>query len=605
MAGREWRVTPGSAWPLGAARVPGGVHYSVYSHGASACALVLFLDGGQTAQIPFSRDCRTGDVFHMTVWDQRAADCAYGYRFWGEGPWFNEKHVLLDPYAKGIRGRERWGQTPDAPLLSYIPKDTFDWRGDTRPPIPLHARVIYEAHVRGMTVHESAGVRHPGTFEGLVQKIPYLKRLGVNVLLLLPVFEYDEFEGSRLAPDGRTLLMNYWGYSPVSLFAVKAGLAAQDAGEAFQKLVRQMHRHGILVYLDFSVNHTMEGNERGKTLSLRGIDNDTYYRMTPEGLYDNASGCGNTLNFDHPVTQHWFLDALRHFAGTYKVDGFRVLQQSVAGIDLSRDPVLNGVTFITRMDHHYRDALRGFLKGDEGLAGTVAADPDGLRYITCHDGFTLFDLHAFSQKRNGMNGHDNRDGEDTPGWDCVLPGATRAQTQALRLQMMKNALTALLLGRGTPLLTAGDELARSQGGNSNAYCQDNDISHMDWTYLQKNAELFTYTRRLIALRRQYAGVFDTAPRGYSRHGFPPVSSHGLAAFAPAPWSRTLGMLYCNDGHFVYVIFNMHWLDQTFALPVLPEDRAWQLVCQSAPGMFSDGRYEAAARSSAVFTAAVP
>lgn len=519
-------VRPGRSLPFGATSVPGGVNFSVYSTGARSVHLVLFRCGEREAyaELPFPPEFRIGAVWAMTVFDLDYEALEYGYRVDGPadpgtGGRYDPGSVLADPYAKRMSGRSVWGEEPDRErpyqYRSQLAFDDFDWRGDAPLRIPADELVVYEAHLRGFTRHESSGVSHPGTYAGLVEKIPYLRQLGVNCVELLPVFEFDEFENSRFV-DGRRLY-NYWGYSTVGFFAPKAGYAATGAlgmaVDEFKTMVRELHRAGIEVLLDVVFNHTAEGNERGPTISFRGLDDATYYLLTPEGHYVDFSGTGNTLNCNHPVVRGFILDCLRYWASEYHVDGFRFDLASILdrGLDgaplpnpplleaLAADPVLRDCKLIAEAwdagglyqvgsfpaygrwaewNGRYRDAARRWLKGDAGLAGEMATrmvgSPDlypgrgplaSVNFITCHDGFTLADSVSFQDKHNEANGEGNRDGsDDNNTWNHGVEGPTDDPgIERLRVRQQKNALLLLLTSQGIPMLLAGDERGRSQG----------------------------------------------------------------------------------------------------------------------------------------------
>ncbi|ACZ31872.1 glycogen debranching enzyme GlgX [Xylanimonas cellulosilytica DSM 15894] len=664
------KLRPGRVMPFGATIVEGGVNFSVYSSHATSCSLVLFRRGEADpyAVIPFTDEFRIGHVFAMVVYDLDYEDTEYGYVMDGpydrsQGHWFDPSKVLVDPYAKVISGRDVWGAMPDdgalRPMRSRILQNDFDWQGDVPLETPMEDLVIYETHVRGLTAHPSSGVRYPGTFAAVREKIPYLKELGVNAVELLPVFEFDEFENWRPSADGEGRLLNYWGYSTVGFFAPKAGLAATGhlgmQADELKALVRDLHRNGIEVILDVVFNHTAEGNENGPYISFRGIDNKTYYLLTPDGWYYNFSGCGNTLNCNNPVVRNMILDCLRYWASEYHVDGFRFDLASILGRDqdgaplasppllesLAFDPVLGKCKLIaeawdaggmyqvgtfpswgrwTEWNGRYRDDVRRFLKGDGGVTWLAAQAMQGsphvydpahrghcasVNFITAHDGFTLMDLFSYNDKQNLANGEDNRDGaNDNQSWDCVLPGASAEQTEALRRKMVKNALTVLLLSHGVPMLLAGDEFGNTQGGNNNTYCQDNETGWLDWGDLDRNRDLFEYAKKLIALRHAHRCLRSSATTTPTAHGYPPVSVHGVVPWQAEYWGNTLAVLFSGDDAFVHVVMNMHWEDVDFTLPGLPPGFTWRLELASDddtayPG---DGAVRMPSRSTAVFTA---
>ena len=548
--------------------MPGGVNFAICSRHATSCTLVLFEKGAPAplAEIPFPDSFRVGNTWCMVVFDIDYERIEYGYRM--DGPWdpaaghrFDSSKILLDPYAKAIGGREVWGEPPDwndpYPHRGRLIFEDFDWEDDRPLEKPPEDLVIYELHTRSFTRHPSAEVKHPGTYAGLMTKIPYLKELGVNCIELMPIFEFDKFENSRPNPVTGETMYNCWGYSTVGFFAPKTGYAATGPFgmqvDELKNLVKELHRNGIEVMLDVVFNHTAEGNEQGPTLSFRGIDNQTYYMLTPEGYYFNFSGCGNTLNCNNPVVRMMVLDCLRYWAAEYHIDGFRfdlafILGRDPWGTPLPNPPLLESLAFDpilakckliaeawdagglyqvgsfpaygrwAEWNGKYRDDIRRFLKGDEGmvpvLAECVQSSPDlygwnkqgptaSINFITCHDGFTLYDQFAYNDKHNEANGEQNRDGgNDNHSWNCGVEGEMDdPEVNTLRKRMIKNALAILLMSHGVPMILMGDEVGRTQRGNNNIYCHDNDLNWLDWTLLERNADLFNFTRQMIALRK--------------------------------------------------------------------------------------------------------
>ncbi|MFJ5230895.1 glycogen debranching protein GlgX [Kitasatospora sp. NPDC088391] len=648
-------VRAGRPFPHGAVPVPGGVNFSVYSDRATRMSLVLFEHGGArpVAELEFPPEFRIGSVYAMTVFGLDVEDLQYGFR--ADGPFdpargdrFDPARVLGDPYAKLVSGRDVWGREPDRsdlyPYRSQVVAEDFDWGGDTPLRIPYEDLVVYEAHVRGFTRHPSSGVSAPGTYAGLVEKIPYLVELGVNCVELLPVFEFDEFDNPRSDPVTGERLLDYWGYNTVHFFAPKAGYAATGRhgmqADEFKHLVRELHRAGLEVVLDVVFNHTAEGNEHGPTLSFRGLDNATYYMLTPQGEYYNFSGTGNTVNCNHPVVRDFVLNCLRYWVAEYHVDGFRfdlaaILDRGPDGTplpnpplleQLAHDPVLRHTKLIaeawdagglyqvgqfpnygrwSEWNGRFRDAARRFVKGEPGVAGELATrmagSPDlyrdrsataSINFVTCHDGFTLHDLVSYNGKHNEANGEDNRDGsDDNLSWNCGEEGPTASpHVAALRLRQMKNLLLILLTSQGVPMLLAGDEVGRTQHGNNNTYCQDNELSWFDWDLLDDRAELLEFTRALIAFRRAHPSLRRADPPvGAAAPGqpLPDVSWHGVRPWQP-DWSahvRLLALLRggrpeggpagAGDEH-VYVALNAHWEAHDLELPRLPDGETWHL-----------------------------
>lgn len=654
----NFRLRPGKHMPFGATLVPGGVNFSIYSRHATACTLVLFEKGQPhpLVEIPFPDEFRIGNVFAMVVFDLDYENIEYGFRM--EGPFdpanghrFDPGQVLLDPYARAIGGRDVWGTAPDwNDIYRYrgrLVYDDFDWEADRPLEIPIEDLVIYEMHVRGFTRHPSSNVRQPGTFAAIREKIPYLKALGVNCVELMPIFEFDEFEHSRIHPETGAMLMNYWGYSTVGFFAPKAGYAATGRHgmqvDELKALIKELHQNGIEVFLDVVFNHTAEGNERGPTISFRGIDNKTYYMLTPEGYYFNFSGTGNTLNCNNPIVRNLVLDCLRYWAAEYHIDGFRfdlaaILGRDPWGIPLPNPPLLEALAFDpvlakckliaeawdagglyqvgtfpaygrwAEWNGKYRDSMRRFLKGDMGMIGDVAqrlqGSPDlypwrgptaSINFITCHDGFTLADLVSYNQKHNENNGENNNDGtNDNHSWNCGWEGPTTDPgINALRMRQMKNAIAMLLVSQGIPMILMGDEIGRTQQGNNNAYCQDNELNWMDWTLVNTHADLLQFTRRCIAFRHAHPVLRNRdhyRNTDYMGSGYADITWHGTQAWN-ADWSdasRTIAFMLCGthakggtvQDNFIYVAMNMYWQPLSFKLPQLPWGVHWHVFANT-------------------------
>jgi glycogen operon protein len=636
----------------GATFLNGGVNFSVCSENATAISLAFFKRGEPTpyAEIPIPAAFRTGHIWAITVYDlEGLEDLEYGFRADGPGEACEFEQILSDPYAKLVAGREVWGQDPDwaQPYQhrSRLMFHDFDWGDDTPPRIPQEQLVIYETHVRGFTRHPSSGVSVPGTYAGLRDKLPYLKSLGVNAVELMPIFEFDEFENSRLHPSTGERLYNFWGYSTVSFYAPKAGYAATGrygmAGDELKALVRECHREGIEVILDVVFNHTAEGNHDGPTISFKGLDNDVWYMMTPEGYYYNFSGTGNTMNCNHPVVRSFVLDCLRYWVVEYHIDGFRfdlaaILSRDLDGTplpnppllqELAYDPVLRGCILVAEAwdaaglyevgsfpNYHrwsewngrYRDTIRGFVKGDAGMVGEMATryvgSPDlysdrattaSINFVTAHDGFTLYDLVSYNDKHNEGNGEDNRDGgNDNNSWNCGAEGGTEDQEIIdLRRRQMKNLLALLLTSQGIPMILAGDERARTQWGNNNAYCHDTELTWVDWAPNALTDELVRFTGNLTRFRAAHPAIRTT---GYLtdheiRPGLPEISWHGVTAYEP-DWSsesRMMAVMRCAplDGQegvdCVYVVANTHWEPHEVELPQLPDGAHWRLAVDTA------------------------
>jgi isoamylase len=654
-----FRYRRGRPLPFGATPSAEGINFSIYSSSATGCTLVLFRKGQPhpMVEVPFPKDFRIGDVYSIIVFDLDIEDMEYGYRF--EGPWdprsghrFDPSKILADPCAKALAGRDVWRGEPrwsDSYLhRSCVVLDDFDWQGDRPLEIPICDLVIYEMHVRAFTASPTSRVSQRGSFAGIREKIPYLKELGVNCVELLPVFEFDEWENARTHPDTGETLLNFWGYSTLGFFAPKAGYAATGAFgmqvDEFKSLVQEFHANGIEVILDVVYNHTAEGNQQGPHISFRGIDNRTYYMLTPDGEYYNFSGCGNTFNCNHPVVRQMVVDSLRYWASDYHIDGFRFDLASILGRDvngvplpnpplleaLAYDPVLSKCKLIAEAwdagglyqvgsfpaygrwaewNGKYRDCIRKFVKGDVGqvpeMIERVQGSPDvypyrgaasSINFVTCHDGFTLRDLVSYNNKHNELNGHGNTDGaDDNNSWNCGVEGeASDPEILAIRLRQMKNFLAILLLSRGIPMILMGDEIGRTQGGNNNGYCHDSELSWMDWGLLSSNSDLFRFVTLMIAFRQQYKVLRGPEPLFHSDmigSGRPDISFHG-----PQPWTsdlsgstRCFSFLLCGEhaaryggnGSDVYVLLNMYWDALPFQLLAPISGSKWHIAVNTS------------------------
>ena len=610
----------GKPFPFGATRVSRGINFSIFSSHADSCTLVLFeKDAPQPmVEIPFPEEFRIGHVYCMVVFDLDYENLEYGYRFDGlkdfhQGHWFDRTKILADPYAKLIGGRDVLGITPDGHNLyqhrSRVSIDDFDWEGDRALEIPAEDLIIYEMHVRSFTRHPTSGVKHPGTFAGIVEKIPYLKELGVNAIELMPIFEFDEFENSKPNHETGETLLNYWGYSSVGFFAPKAGYAATGKlgmqVDELKNLVKELHQNGIEVILDVVFNHTAEGNEQGPYISFRGIDNKTYYMLTQEGYYYNFSGCGNTLNCNNPIVRNLVLDCLRYWASEYHIDGFRfdlasILGRNPWGTPLANPPLLETLAFDPILakckliaeawdagglyqvgsfpafgrwgewNGKYRDTIRQFLRG-EGNVGAMAQSLQGspdlyaasgrspatsINFITAHDGFTLADLVSYNHKHNYANGESNKDGtNDNYSWNCGVEGVTEDfGVKTLRTRQMRNAIALLMVSQGVPMLLMGDEIGRTKKGNNNTYCHDNELNWLDWNLVRQNHSLFRFVKTCIAWRKAHPVLRNRQHfqnRDYVGSGYADITWHGTQAWQ-ANWSnqvRTLAFMLCGKHAF--------------------------------------------------------
>ncbi len=642
-----FKIRPGFFRMYGACVASNGVSFTINSHGATRCTLLLFKPQAPKpyARIPFPDSYRIGDTYSMLVYDIKPDEFEYAFSFDGpyepaKGLLFNEENVLLDPYSRAVTGQRKWGEKPeggkDFEYRARVVKSSFDWGNIKQLEQPFEDLVIYEIHVRGYTKDKSSGVSAPGTFAGLKDKIPYLKDLGINAVELMPIFEFDEMESARVV-DG-VQLYNYWGYNTVSFFAPNTSYAFNEEhnheGDELKSLIKALKENGIEVILDVVFNHTAEGNEMGPCFSFKGIDNNVYYMLTPDAHYYNFSGCGNVMNCNHPVVRSFIIDCLRHWAIEYRVDGFRFDLASILGRDqngapmanppilesLAFDPVLGKMKLIAEAwdagglyqvgsfpswnrwaewNGRYRDDMRSFLKGDDGMAGNAITRITGSRelyspesrghkasvnFMTCHDGFTLYDLYSYNEKHNEKNGWNNTDGDNNGhSWNCGAEGETDdPNVNGLRRRLIKNAFAALLCSRGPAMFFAGDEFCNTQFGNNNAYCQDNIISWLDWSRLEEFKEIHDFVRHMIQFRKEHPILRKmTKP---SSCQFPEISVHNGTPFNASTDYKTklIGIMYAGrneedtEDDIVFYCMNAYWEPLVMQLPVLPNGKHWHV-----------------------------
>jgi len=642
-----FKIRPGFFRMYGACVASNGVSFTINSHGATRCTLLLFKPQAPKpyARIPFPDSYRIGDTYSMLVYDIKPDEFEYAFSFDGpyepaKGLLFNEENVLLDPYSRAVTGQRKWGEKPeggkDFEYRARVVKSSFDWGNIKQLEQPFEDLVIYEIHVRGYTKDKSSGVSAPGTFAGLKDKIPYLKDLGINAVELMPIFEFDEMESARVV-DG-VQLYNYWGYNTVSFFAPNTSYAFNEEhnheGDELKSLIKALKENGIEVILDVVFNHTAEGNEMGPCFSFKGIDNNVYYMLTPDAHYYNFSGCGNVMNCNHPVVRNFIIDCLRHWAIEYRVDGFRFDLASILGRDqngapmanppilesLAFDPVLGKMKLIAEAwdagglyqvgsfpswnrwaewNGRYRDDMRSFLKGDDGMAGNAITRITGSRdlyspesrghkasvnFLTCHDGFTLYDLYSYNVKHNEKNGWNNTDGDNNGhSWNCGAEGETDdPNVNGLRRRLIKNAFAALLCSRGPAMFFAGDEFCNTQFGNNNAYCQDNIISWLDWSRLEEFKEIHDFVRHMIQFRKEHPILRKmTKP---SSCQFPEISVHNGTPFNASTDYKTklIGIMYAGrneedtEDDIVFYCMNAYWEPLVMQLPVLPNGKHWHV-----------------------------
>jgi isoamylase len=687
-APESYNVSRGHPLPLGATLHRHGVNFSIFSKPATACTLVLYEPGSERIlnAIPLDPHVnRIGQVWHIFV---AGLDVGthYSFRFDMEPNLepqinrFDSGHSLLDPYARVISNGAAWGiyKAGTHPRRHCVViENHFDWGDDQQLNIPLVDSIIYETHVRSFTRHPSSGVAKPGTFAGLIEKIPYLKQLGVTAVELLPVNEFEEADTDRVNPLTGEPLVNLWGYQPTAFFAPNTAYSSNitdgEQVREFKHLVKSMHQAGIEVILDMVFNHTAENNETGPTWSFRGIDNATYYILDPvTGEYLNYSGCGNTVNCNNPVVRDFIVDCLRYWVTEMHVDGFRFDLASILGRGqdgkvlknppllehLAYDPVLANIKLIAEAwdaaglyqvgtlpswgrwaewNGIFRDDVRKFVKGDAGMASAVATrllgSPDlyetsarepyhSINFVTCHDGFTLNDLVSYNEKHNLANGDSNQDGNNANlSWNCGFEGPTTdAAINELRARQRKNFVAILLFAHGVPMLLSGDELGRTQQGNNNAYCQDNDVSWLNWDMAKTNADLVRFFQRMIAFRKRCPMLRRSTFALDGETGFH-VTWHGAKRMSAewGPESRSVAMQWTQrnkDGtrYDLHFIAHAYWEDREFELPDIGERKWLRLADTTLPSpqdiadeghefpLQSQESYAVKARSVAIFVA---
>ncbi len=684
------RTTRGRPLPLGISIAHDGLNFSLLCrHGTAVTLVIQPMDGDDQPIAEIALDSklnRTGDHWHIQVMGLPANGFRYGWRVdgpTGVGHRYDRTQVLLDPAAPLMSDGAVWGAACEldrhrtSRRSVYFRGPRYDWEDDSPPLIPLEESLVYELHVRGFTCHPSSAVSKPGTFAGLVEKIPYLKELGVTAVELLPIHEFDECDCPFVNPKTGERNRNFWGYNTVSFAAVKAAFAssAQEHGQMreFREMVKAFHRAGIEVWLDVVFNHTGEGDDRGRTFSFRGLDNTIYYLLTQDGRYQNFTGCGNTMNCNHPLVRDLMMQCLRFWVGDMHVDGLRFDLASIFGRNqkgevvheppvieaISEDGVLRGTKLIAEpwdavgLNHlggfpfgdrwsewngRYRDDVRRFWRGDpktiSGLCTRLTGSSDlyqwnqrlprhSVNYVTCHDGFTLWDLVSYNTKHNEANGESNRDGwDDNLSWNCGIEGETNdPQVVALRTRQAKNFFVTLLLSQGVPMITAGDEFLRTQQGNNNAWCQDNEVSWVDWSLAEKNKDFLRFVREMIQFRKRHPalrrntyfrgefarqdptkalGSRDSGPLKRLPTKTPPVPPslvgladiywHGTELGAPDFTDDSREIAYVIDGRFtgredaapngdndIYVAINANDVATAFMIPPSPQGRRWKRV----------------------------
>ena len=654
-----YKVRPGFYRMQGAHIAVNGVSFTITSHGATSCTLLLYhpYETEPYAQLTYPESYHIGDIYSMLVFGLEIEEFEYAFRLDGpydpqKGLLFDKENVLLDPYAVAVTGQRQWGEKPeggkDFVYHARVVNNDFDWGRVTALNHPLEDLVIYETHVRGYTKDESSGVRERGTYEGLRKKIPYLKDLGINAVELMPIFEFDEMENARVV-DG-VQLYNYWGYNTVCFFAPNTGytyhVEHHHEGQELKRLIYDLKKNGIEVILDVVFNHTAEGNEMGPCFSFKGIDNNIYYMLTPDAQYYNFSGCGNVMNCNHPIVRNFIEECLRHWVLEYRVDGFRFDLASILGRDqhgvpmenppvletLAHDPTLANVKLIaeawdagglyqvgsfpswnrwSEWNGRYRDDMRRFLKGDGGMAGAAIERITGSRdiynpesrghaasvnFLTCHDGFTLYDLYSYNTKHNEKNGWNNTDGDNNGNsWNCGAEGDTDdPEILALRRRLIKNAFAALLCSRGPAMFFAGDEFCNTQFGNNNAYCQDNIISWLDWNRLKEFQEIHDFARFMIKFRKKHPILRKHMKPAAC--GLPEISIHNGYPYNSNVEHSThmIGIMFAgrnlkNSGDdIIFYCMNAYWEPQVMQLPEPGAGMRWKVVLDTNQ-TYEDGK----------------
>jgi glycogen operon protein len=654
-------VRMGVPLPMGTHGYGSGVNFALFSRHASRVRLELFdLPADATPARVIDLDParkRTGDMWHVWVEGIRPGQL-YAYRVDGpyqptEGHRFNFHKLLLDPFATAISRAPNWdfglargydSSAPEGDLVcsslddaGAMPKcvfthEHFDWQDDRPLRHPWSNTLIYETHIRGFTIQPNSGVEYPGTYRGLVEKIPYLKELGVTAVELMPVYEFNEWQALGINPQTGKPLRNYWGYDPVAFFAPKASYSSAGAlGHQkleFKEMVRALHRAGIEVILDVVFNHTAEGDELGPTLCFRGIDNAIFYMLeSDKRYYKNYAGTGNTINANHPVVREHILNALRYWAMELHVDGFRFDLASILGRDgagkllanapllerIAEDPILRDVKIIAEAwdttgayevgsfserrwaewNGRYRDDIRRFWRGDDGMLGLFASRICGssdiyaksgkgpessINFVTCHDGFTLNDLVSYRYKHNEANGENNHDGTDCNFSDNYgAEGATTdAGIETLRKCQIKNFLLTLLISRGVPMLLGGDEFRRTQGGNNNAYGQDNETSWHDWSCMEQHREILRFTRGMIGFRRAHPILSkEEFYTDAEIHWFGPQG--GLPNWTDPKQKQFACLIYEDEQRDLFLMFNAGADAVDFVLPPVLPGIQWHLA----------------------------
>lgn len=672
-------IYPGFPQPLGASKRRNGINFAVFSKNASKLSLCLFHPQEKEPLYEIELNPtynKTGDIWHVLI-EKLDKSYHYGYRLDGpyapeKGLYFDKRCVLSDPYAKALATPPKWGQKKHLykePFtqrsVMVLDDDEFDWEEDNHPKQKLKDLVIYEMHVRGFTQDPSSAIENKGCFAGIIEKIPYLKKMGINCIELLPIHEFNELEFPRKNPQTGETLINYWGYSTLNFFApMNRYSSANDplAGiHEFKTMVKELHKNKIEVILDVVFNHTAEGNEKGPLLSFRGLENNVYYMLSPHGHFMNYSGCGNTFNCNHPVARELIHDCLRYWVTEMHIDGFRfdlasILGRASDGTPMSKPPLLEQIaldplfaktkliaeawdaaglyqvgTFPSwgiwaEWNGKYRDSVRRFIKGSshskaefatricgsQDLYGNGRTPGHSINFVTSHDGFSLKDLVSYNHKKNQANAENNCDGEnDNESWNCGHEGDSKEpKVLELREKQMRNFMTALFVSQGVPMLTMGDEYGHSKEGNNNTWCQDNKLSWFSWEAQEKNKNFFQFCQRLIQFRKKTEIL---------RHGKflneKDIEWHGIEK-GPINWSCPKPFLAFTlkdpKMEHIYVAFNADYREQKVSIPRPPKGKKWYRIANTAlkspedfpktPKLFKSLKYKMQAYSSLILQA---
>ncbi|MFZ0565195.1 MAG: isoamylase [Chlamydiales bacterium] len=627
---KTYKISRGFPYPFGATLSSNGINFALFSKHASAVSLCLIKPDENIpfCEIPLNpKTHKTGDVWHIFVYELPSI-AQYGYRVDGpydpfKGHYFDNRIVLLDPYAKEVSKK----QSSKIHCGTVSPPKEFDWEEDAHPNIPLKELILYEMHVSGFTLDPSSGVEERGTFYGIIDKIPYLKSLGVNAVELMPIHEFNEEDNVHFDPTTKERLVNYWGYSTINFFSPMSryGRKNKNVIQEFKTLVKELHANGIEVILDVVYNHTAEGNEEGSVLSFKGLENSVYYLLGPNGEYYNFSGCGNTLNCNAPVVRELIRDSLRYWVTEMHVDGFRfdlasILVRSHDGIPLSNPPLIEAITLDpilantkliaeawdagglyqvgtfpamgvwAEWNGKYRDSIRRFLKGTDGEAGSFATRICGsedlygkgrfpyhsINFITAHDGFTLADLVSYNEKHNENNGEGNRDGSsDNESWNCGIEGVTdNSEILALRERQMKNFHLTLMISQGVPMISMGDEYGHTKFGNNNSWGHNSRLNWFQWDSLEKSQTFFRFYKMMIAFRKAH----PILKRGtFLKEN--DITWHGVQPNHPN-WNSDSRFIACTlpdkiNGYTLYIAFNAGYRKTTALLPQL--NNPWRQI----------------------------